>query len=103
MRDLIRIIKDTHGMKVGEEKKVMGNVAATLVKAGVAEYISKAPIANNRAFVPEVKTTVTVTDIAPDFIGFDDLTVKELKSLLTEKGIAIPHNAKKSELIALLK
>lgn len=103
MKDLVRIIKDTHGMTAGEEKKLRGSVAAQLVKAGIAEYIGKVSRVNNNTFVPEVETTVTVTDIAPEFIGFDDLTVKELKSLLTEKGIAIPHNAKKSELIELLK
>jgi hypothetical protein len=103
MKDLVRIIKDTHGMKAGEEKKLKGSVASALVKAGFAEYIGKIATVNKGTFVPEVETTVTVTEIAPEYIGFDDLTVKEIKSLLTEKGIEIPKNAKKAELIELLK
>lgn len=96
---MIKIIKGTYGYQVADSKgKVLrvepktskdepfalsAEQEARLVRLGVAEYVG-APVED-----------------ATEGIDFDKLTVKELRALAEEKGIEVPANAKKNDIILL--
>lgn len=110
----VRIIKESHGLKVGDEKNLQPNVAMQLIKAGIAEQVIVVDtVAPKKNIVKRIDVEVEAIELtAPieqliDTIkvtvnDWNDLTRAELIEQCKAKGIEIPRNAKKAELIALL-
>lgn len=113
----VKIIKETHGLKIGDEKNLQPNIATQLIKDGIAEQIGSVDVvAPRKTIVPKVEATVEAIELtapieelieAVDGItvtvsDWNDLTKAELIEQCKERGIEVPRNAKKSELIDLL-
>jgi hypothetical protein len=113
----VRIIQESHGLKVGDEKNLQPNVAIQLIKAGIAEQVTTVDaVAPKKHIVKKVEVEVEAIELtapieqlidAVDTItvtvdDWNDLTRAELIEQCKEKGIEVPRNAKKAELIALL-
>lgn len=119
---LIQIIKGTYGHKDGKVIRpktpadgpfeLAKDKAKDLIAAGIAIEVSEdtekaEPVAEAETETDEAEVDETVeTDADEDGDSekamAKEMTVKELKELAKEKGIEIPDNAKKAEIIDAL-
>lgn len=87
--------------KVGDIVSVDPQRAILWTRKGWAEYAGK-----DAATKPETRIAPDIEVDGGDLSGSDDpdeMTTRELRDALRTRGETIPHNARKSELIALYK
>jgi hypothetical protein len=106
MRIKVKIIKETHGLIIGDEKNLRPNIATELVKAGIAEY-SGSVGAKLQNVVNESPVTVTAVEIETAQATLtreylDTLDKKELKALCEQRNVAPRAKATNDDLIELL-
>jgi hypothetical protein len=114
MRIKVKIIKETHGLIIGDEKNLRPNIATELVKAGIAEYAGTVG-ARPQNVVDAAPVTVDVIEIdeAPEADEapaqatltreyLETLDKKELKALCERRNVAPRAKATNDELIELL-
>jgi hypothetical protein len=108
MRIKVKIIKETHGLIIGDEKNLRPNIATELVKSGIAEYCGTVGTRPQNV-VDEAPVTVDVIEIdeAPELATLtreylDTLDKKELKALCAPRSVSPRAKATNEEIIELL-
>lgn len=112
MRIKVKIIKETHGLIIGDEKNLRPNIATELVKSGVAEYIGTVGTRTQNV-VDEAPVTVDVIELddAPTAEAalatltreyLETLDKKELKALCGPRNVSPRAKATNDEIIELL-
>jgi hypothetical protein len=113
MRIKVKIIKETHGLVIGDEKNLRPNIATELVKSGIAEYCGTVGTRPQNV-VDEAPVTVDVIEIdeaptaeAPELATLtreylETLDKKELKALCAPRSVSPRAKATNEEIIELL-